>query len=119
MKTTIADVITVVLGSSASLILAAGATPKRKALPHATVAIHHPRGRRVPIIAMKKLVKARKLQRVRKTIVELYEKNTNQPFQRIPEDRGRKLYMSATETQAYGIVDYVVKSRKKKTLLEK
>nr|AXB37428.1 Clp protease proteolytic subunit [Passiflora auriculata]AXB37474.1 Clp protease proteolytic subunit [Passiflora auriculata] len=51
---------------------------------------------------------------LQETIACIYAKKTGQPLETILEDLERDFYMSATEAQAYGIIDVVGKARRKK-----
>jgi len=109
------DVATVCTGMAASMgsfILAAGAKGKRHMLPHATVMIHQPlagfQGQATDIE-----IHAREILRARATINELYAKHTGQPVEKIARDTERDNFMTASEAQAYGLVDDVLVSLKK------
>nr|YP_010007570.1 ClpP [Passiflora capsularis]QNR06413.1 ClpP [Passiflora capsularis] len=136
MRGVASDVRTICIGiaaSMASFLLATGAGFKRYAFPHARVMIHQPHahlsttdnnydndydddyGDDVPINDLKSLfIEVDELTFIQETIAKIYVKNTGQPLETILADLERDFYMSATEAQAYGIVDYVVKNRKEK-----
>jgi ATP-dependent Clp protease, protease subunit len=109
------DVATVCTGQAASMgsfLLAAGTKGKRYALPHASVVIHQPlagfRGQATDIE-----IHAREIMRAKQTINELYSKHTGQPVDKIARDTDRDNFLSASEAQAYGIIDEVVTTLKK------
>jgi ATP-dependent Clp protease protease subunit len=93
--------------SMASLLLAAGATGKRAALPHARVMIHQPlagmQGQATDIE-----IHAREILKARDTINGLYARHTGQPADKIRRDTERDNFMSATEARDYGLVDRVM-----------
>ena len=93
--------------SMASLLLAAGTKGKRNALPHARVMIHQPlagmQGQATDIE-----IHAREILKARDTINALYAHHTGQPVDRIKQDTERDNFMSATEAQAYGLIDQVL-----------
>jgi len=106
------DVATFCLGqaaSMASLLLAAGAAGKRTALPHARVMIHQPlAGMQGQVTDIE--IHAREILKTRDTINALYARHTGQPADRIKHDTERDNFMSASEAQAYGLVDAVLAS---------
>jgi len=110
-----ADVATVCIGqaaSMASLLLAAGATGKRYALPNARIMIHQPlagfRGQATDIE-----IQARELLRGRDELNALYAQHTGQPVEKIARDTDRDNFMSATEARDYGLIDATMTSLKK------
>jgi ATP-dependent Clp protease protease subunit len=110
------DVATVVTGQAASMasfLLAAGAKGKRSALPHASVMIHQPlagfQGQATDIE-----IHAKQILRARDLINELYAKHTGQPIDKIARDTDRDNFMSADEAKAYGLIDEVVTSQKRR-----
>ncbi|MBX3160409.1 MAG: ATP-dependent Clp endopeptidase proteolytic subunit ClpP [Deltaproteobacteria bacterium] len=110
------DVATVCTGQAASMgsfLLAAGAKGKRYALPHASVLIHQPlagfRGQATDIE-----IHARQIMRARDTINELYAKHTGRPVDTIAHDTERDNFMTADEARAYGLIDEVLASLKKR-----
>ena len=58
-------------------------------------------------------IHAREILRARATINELYAKHTGQPVEKIARDTERDNFMTASEAQAYGLVDDVLVSLKK------
>nr|YP_010006600.1 ClpP [Passiflora candollei]QNR05367.1 ClpP [Passiflora candollei] len=138
MHGVVSDVRTICIGlaaSMASFLLASGAGFKRFAFPHARVMIHQPHAHfstddyddddydddygddddDVRIDDLESLfVEVNELTVIQETIAKIYAKKTGQPLETILADLERDFYMSATEAQAYGIIDHVVKNRKKK-----
>ncbi|MCX5716173.1 MAG: ATP-dependent Clp endopeptidase proteolytic subunit ClpP [Candidatus Omnitrophica bacterium] len=110
------DVNTYCLGQAASLaalLLAAGAKGKRHALPHARIMIHQPWGG-VQGAASDINIQAKEIIRLKEKLNEILAKHTGQPLEKIQKDTDRDYFMSAEEAKAYGIVDEVVVSIKKK-----
>jgi ATP-dependent Clp protease protease subunit len=108
------DVVTICMGQAASMgavLLAAGATGKRSALPHSRVMIHQPLGGSqgqasdIEIYTKEILVLKDKL-------ISILAKHTGQEVKRINEDSDRNYFMSAEEAQKYGIVDEVISKKK-------
>ena len=109
------DVVTYCVGQAASLaclLLAAGTSGKRYALPNARVMIHQPTGGaggQTSDIS----IAAKEILNWRKTLNEVLAKHTNQTAKKIEEDSDRDFYMSAQEAKEYGIVDQVIESQPK------
>ncbi|MES1205868.1 MAG: ATP-dependent Clp protease proteolytic subunit [Pseudomonadota bacterium] len=93
--------------SMASLLLAAGAAGKRKALPNARIMIHQPlagfRGQTSDIE-----IHAREILNARDTINGLYARHTGQSADKIRHDTERDNFMSAEEARGYGLIDHVL-----------
>jgi ATP-dependent Clp protease protease subunit len=97
--------------SMAALLLAAGATGKRYALPHARVMIHQPEGAfqgQASDIA----IHAREVLTIREVLNKLFSKHTKQTEDRISKDTDRNYFMSAPEAKKYGIVDEILEKGK-------
>ena len=104
------DVCTICLGQAASmgaLLLAAGATGKRFALPHSRILIHQPmggfQGQATDID-----IHAREILRMREELDKIMVKHTRQSLQRIRQDTERDFFMSGDEAKKYGIIDEVI-----------
>jgi ATP-dependent Clp protease protease subunit len=98
--------------SMASLLLASGAKGKRNALPHARVMIHQPlagfEGQATDIE-----IHAKEIRQARTTINALYARHTGQSADRIRQDTERDNFLTATEAQAYGLIDQVLTTGKR------
>ncbi len=104
------EVSTVVVGVSASMatvILCAGATGKRYALPHATVHMHQARGGATGEASDIEIA-AKEILRNQQMIREILANHTGQPFDRIVHDSDRDFYMDAAAAKEYGIVDEIL-----------
>nr|UDZ59542.1 clp protease proteolytic subunit [Ranalisma rostratum]UDZ59543.1 clp protease proteolytic subunit [Ranalisma rostratum] len=104
------DVHTICMGLAASMgsfILVGGEITKRLAFPHARVMIHQPASSFYQAQAGEFLLEAEELLKLRETITKAYVQRTRTPLWVISEDMERDVFMSATEAQAYGIVDLV------------
>nr|AUF34386.1 ClpP [Camptotheca acuminata] len=104
------DVHTVCMGlaaSMASFLLAGGAITKRIAFPHARVMIHQPASGFYEAQAGEFILEAEELLKLRETITRVYAQRTGKPLWVVFEDMERDVFMSATEAQAYGLVDLV------------
>ncbi len=97
--------------SMAALLLTAGATGKRYALPHARVMIHQPEGAfqgQASDIA----IHAKEVLTIREVLNRLFAKHTGQSEDKIAKDTDRNYFMSAPEAKKYGIIDEVLEKGK-------
>ncbi|MDH4210180.1 MAG: ATP-dependent Clp endopeptidase proteolytic subunit ClpP [candidate division WOR-3 bacterium] len=93
--------------SMAALLLTAGATGKRYALPHARVMIHQPEGAfqgQASDIA----IHAKEVLTIREVLNNLFAKHTGQTEDKIGKDTDRNYFMSALEAKKYGIIDEIL-----------
>ena len=104
---------TVCIGQAASmgsLLLAAGATGKRFALPNARIMVHQPSGG-AQGQATDIEIQAREILKLRQRLNEIYVKHTGQPLDVIERKLERDSFMSAEEAKEFGLVDQVVENR--------
>nr|YP_009255900.1 clp protease proteolytic subunit [Helianthus argophyllus]ANF03689.1 clp protease proteolytic subunit [Helianthus argophyllus]ANF03925.1 clp protease proteolytic subunit [Helianthus annuus]AVN90096.1 clp protease proteolytic subunit [Helianthus tuberosus] len=104
------DVHTICMGSAASMgsfILVGGEITKRLAFPHARVMIHQPAGSFSEVATGEFILEVGELLKLRETLTRVYVQRTGKPVWVVSEDMERDVFMSATEAQAYGIVDLV------------
>ncbi|MGB0563985.1 MAG: ATP-dependent Clp protease proteolytic subunit [Spirulinaceae cyanobacterium] len=105
-----ADVVTISVGSSASMaavLLAAGTPGKRFAFPHARIMIHKPWGGAFGE-ADDLEIWTRELARSTELFYRLMAFHTGQSISQIRRDTQRDYFMSASEAMDYGIVDQVL-----------
>ena len=107
------DVSTICIGMAASMgafLLAAGAKGKRIALPNSEIMIHQPLGgARGQASDIK--IHAEHILRTRDKMNTLLADMTGQSLDTIVRDTERDNFMSATEAQAYGLIDKVLDKR--------
>nr|ATV96683.1 clpP-like protease [Couroupita guianensis] len=105
------DVHTICIGLAASMgsfILVGGEITKRLAFPHAIrVMIHQPTSSFYDGQTREFFLEAEELLKLRETLTRVYVQRTGKPLCVVSEDMERDVFMSATEAQAYGIVDLV------------
>ena len=104
------DVSTICTGmaaSMASVLLVAGTKGKRFALPHSRVMIHQPLGG-MQGQASDLEIAAREILKVKEELYTILSEHSGQPFETIQRDSDRDYWMTATEAQAYGMVDRVL-----------
>lgn len=107
------DVSTLCMGMAASMgafLLSAGAKGKRLALPNSKVMIHQPLGG-AQGQATEIEIHAREILKTREQLNKILAKNTGQPLDRIERDTERDYYLSAIESQEYGLIDRVIEKR--------
>jgi ATP-dependent Clp protease protease subunit len=98
-------------GSSAAVLLAAGAPGQRMVLPHSRVVLHQPSGGgqgTLPDLALH----AKEIVRLRAQMEQILARHTGRDAEVIREDTERDLVLSADEAVAYGVADAVLGSRK-------
>ena len=101
------DVSTICMGQAASmgaLLLAAGTSKKRFALPHARILIHQPLGG-FSGQATDIDIQAKEILRTRERLNQILANHTGQELEKVRSDTDRDYYMSAEEAQVYGLVD--------------
>jgi len=107
---------TVCIGSAASMaaiLLSAGATGKRYALPNARVMIHQPWGGAQGTAADIE-IQAEEILAARDLLNRVLARHTGRPVAQIEKDTDRDKYLSAAEAKEYGLIDEVIESAKVK-----
>lgn len=104
---------TVCIGQAASmgaLLLTAGATGSRFALPHARIMIHQPlggyQGQATDIE-----IHAKEILRIKQELNEILAKHSGQDIEIVKGDTERDNFMSAEEAKEYGLIDDVIEQR--------
>jgi len=108
------DVSTICMGQAASgaaVLLAAGTTGKRYALPHSRVLIHQPHGQ-AGGQAVDIEIQAKEILRYRALVDEVLAQHTGQPLDKVKKDTDRDFIMTAEQAKEYGVIDEVISSRK-------
>jgi len=93
--------------SQASVLLVAGATGKRYALPNAEVMIHQPWGGTQGQASDMKIA-AERILKTREMLVRIISERSGQPFDKVMKDMDRDYYLSAEEALQYGLIDKVI-----------
>ena len=104
------DVATYCLGQAASmgsLLLTAGTTGKRFALPNASIMIHQPLAG-MQGTAEEIMIHRKELRRVKTRLNEIYIKHTGKSMEEIERDTDRDNFMTADEAKDYNLIDRVV-----------
>jgi len=92
------------------VLLAAGATGKRLALPHARILLHQPWGSGGGQ-ATDIEIQAKEILRMRDLLNGILAKHTGQPIERIEKDTDRDFVLEAEQAKEYGIIDEVITTR--------
>ena len=104
------DVQTICVGQAASMgavLLAAGTTGKRFALPNSRILIHQPWGG-AQGQASDIAIQAKEILRIKDRINEILAFHCKQPLEKVAADADRDFIMDAEQAKAYGIVDQVI-----------
>lgn len=107
------DISTLCVGQAASMgavLLAAGASGKRYALPHSRVMIHQPLGG-FQGQASDIDIHAKEILKVREQLNKLLANHTGQSIETIDRDTERDNFMGADTAAEYGLIDEVLKTR--------
>jgi len=113
------DVATYCIGMAASmgsLLLTAGTTGKRYALPNSRIMIHQPliSGGGLSGQVTDIEIHTKELMKTKKRLTEIYERHTGRDYQSLANSMERDYYMSAAEAKDFGLLDTVVEFRKLK-----
>jgi len=107
------DVQTICIGQAASmgaLLLAAGASGKRFALPHARIMIHQPsggfQGQHTDIE-----IQAKEISRIREILDGIIATHSGQDPKKVRRDTERDNYMTGEEALKYGLIDKLITKR--------
>ena len=110
-----ADISTICIGTAASMatvLLAGGTKGKRQTLPNSRILIHQPYGETQGQTTDIEIY-TQEIVRVRENIYKILAHHTKQTTKKIQSDSDRDKYMTPEEAQTYGIVDFILESRKK------
>jgi ATP-dependent Clp protease protease subunit len=105
------DVATICTGIAASMgavLLCAGTSGKRSALPHSRVMIHQPMGG-AEGQASDIEITTRQILSLRKELYDIIAQHSGKPFNKVEKDSDRDYWMTATEAKEYGMIDQVLK----------
>lgn len=104
------DVGTYCVGQAASMaavLLAAGATGKRNALPNSRILIHQPLAG-MEGSAEDIMIHAKEFIKIKERLNRILLKHTGQSLEKIEKDTDRDRFMSAEEALEYGLIDRVI-----------
>jgi ATP-dependent Clp protease protease subunit len=104
------DVATYCVGQCASMaavLLAAGTTGKRNALPNSRILIHQPLAG-MEGSAEDIMIHAKEFAKIKERLNQILLKHTGRPLEEIERDTDRDRFMSAEEARTYGLIDHVI-----------
>ena len=104
------DIATYCMGQCASMgavLLTAGTSGKRHALPNSRIMIHQPLAG-MEGTAEEILIHAKEFRRIKERMNQILLKHTGHPLDKIEEDTDRDRFMTAAEAMEYGLVDKVI-----------
>ena len=107
------DVSTICVGQAASMgsfLLAAGTKGKRYCLPNSRVMIHQPSGG-FSGMASDIAIHAKEILQIKSRLNEMLASIPAEAVEQVERDVDRDNFMSASEAQAYGLVDSVLEKR--------
>lgn len=108
------DVATICTGMAASMaavLLCAGTSGKRAALPHSRVMIHQPLGG-VSGQASDIIIEAKEIEKTRAELCRIISDHTGQEYEKVFGDVDRNFWMSSQEALQYGMIDKILTSKK-------
>ncbi len=104
------DVATYCVGQCASMgavLLTAGASGKRNALPNSRIMIHQPLAG-MEGTAEDIMIHAKEFAKIKERLNGILLKHTGHPLKKIEDDTDRDRFMSAAEAEEYGLIDHVI-----------
>jgi ATP-dependent Clp protease protease subunit len=104
------DVATYCVGQCASMgavLLAAGASGKRKSLPNSRIMIHQPLAG-MEGTAEDIMIHAKEFAKIKQRLNSILLKHTGHALEKIEADTDRDRFMSAAEAAEYGLIDNVI-----------
>ena len=107
------DINTICIGyaySMAAVLLTAGTTGKRSALPHSRIMIHQPMGG-FQGQASDIEIQAKEILYLKEMLYDVLAKHTGQTYEKVKRDADRDYYMRVEEALNYGIIDRILLKR--------
>jgi ATP-dependent Clp protease protease subunit len=107
------DVETICIGQAASMaavLLAAGTSGKRGALPNSRILLHQVFGGSQGMAADVK-IQTDELLRIRDLLIDILSEHTGKTKKKVAKDTDRDYFMSAKEALDYGVVDRIIPPR--------
>ena len=112
IKCPISTVCVGLAGSMGAVLLAAGSKGKRFTLPNSEILLHQVAGG-VKGQAVEIEITAKQIMKIKNKLNHILAQHTGQSLKKIERDTDRDFYLSAEDAKKYGIVDEVIKTKKK------
>ena len=112
------DISTICVGLAASMgtvLLCAGTKGKRYTLPNATIHMHQPMGG-AQGQASDIAIAAKEIIRMQEKLRQIIAKHTGQEYDKVAKDTDRDFYLSAEQAVEYGLVDEILREKRKSSL---
>jgi len=99
--------------SMGAVLLVAGETGMRSALPHSRVMIHQPMGG-AQGQASDIEIEAQEIMKIKRELYEIIAEHTGKDFDQVWKDCDRDHWMIASEAKEYGLIDQVLSNERRK-----
>jgi len=109
----VATICTGMAASMGAILLTAGTTGNRSALPHSRVMIHQPMGG-VEGQAADIEIAAREISKIKHELYEIIANHSGKKVEQIEKDADRNYWMTAQEALEYGMIDEILIKMKNK-----
>ncbi|MDX1535845.1 MAG: ATP-dependent Clp endopeptidase proteolytic subunit ClpP [Candidatus Spechtbacterales bacterium] len=109
------DVATICVGIAASMgavLLAGGASKKRSALPNSEVLLHQVMGG-AQGQASEIEISARHIMNTKQRLNKILSEHTGKKIETVENDTDRDFWLTAEEAKKYGVIDNIIKAKKK------
>ncbi len=103
----VATICTGLAASMGAVLLAAGESGKRSALPHSRIMIHQPLGGSQGQ-ATDMEISLKQILEVKKDLYEILSKHSGKTYKQIEKDSDRDYWMRAADAKKYGLIDEVL-----------
>ena len=110
IKPDVATICTGLAASMASILLCAGASGKRAALPHSRIMIHQPLGG-AQGQASDIEIAAREIQKTKTELYTIMSEHTGKTVEEICADSDRDFWMTSAEALEYGMIDKILSKK--------
>ena len=108
----VATICTGMAASMGAILLCAGETGKRSALPHSRILIHQPMGG-ASGQASDIEITAKEISKLKKELYEIIAKHSKRTYKQIWKDADRDYWMTAAEALDYGMIDEILGQKTK------